>query len=90
MRLTGEDNARPLSLAGEGDAARGKPSGRTTRRQKARSIEEAADAERLQEAGTDRRGGWRASKAKATRRNRRYENRLLSSVSGLGVDETLE
>ena len=37
-------------------------------------------SERLQEAGRDRRGGWRASKAKGVRRNRRYEKRLLRGV----------
>ena len=36
--------------------------------------------ERQAEAATDRRGGWRASKAKGTRRNRRYEKRLLAGV----------
>ena len=49
-------------------------------------FDEAADvAPRLAEAGTDRRGGWRATKAKANRRNRRYEKRLLS-----GAAEALE
>ena len=58
--------------------------GRATRRQK---LELAAEvegiAERLEEAGNDRRGGWRASKAKGNRRNRRYEKRLLSDVDAL-------
>ena len=69
--------------------SRSSPRGRSTRRQKALDFEEASDAERLKEAGTDRRGGWRASKAKGTRRNRRYEKRLLSSVARSAGDSSL-
>ena len=55
---------------------------RATRRQRMGAEEAAAIGdERLRAAGTDRRGGWRASKAKGNRRNRRYENRLLSGVA---------
>ena len=65
--------------------------GRATRRQK---LELAAEvegiAERLEEAGNDRRGGWRASKAKGNRRNRRYEKRLLSDVDALEDVEATE
>jgi hypothetical protein len=38
------------------------------------------------EAGTDRRGSWRASKAKGTRRNRRYEKRLLRNVGSVWAE----
>ena len=59
---------------------------RSTRRQKASDIEEAANTDRLREVGTDRRGGCRASKAKGNRRNRRYEKRLLSGTAGAEVE----
>ena len=54
--------------------------GRATRRQRLEADEVGEASERLQEAGRDRRGGWRASKAKGVRRNRRYEKRLLRGV----------
>ena len=62
--------------------------GRATRRQKISSLDETRGMmpERLAEAGTDRRGGWRESKAKGNRRNRRYEKRLLSGVAGAALD----
>ena len=56
-------------------AARGAP--RATRRQTLGDGELDEASERLAQAGSDRRGGWRASKAKGVRRNRRYEKRLL-------------
>ena len=78
---TGVDEEEPRAGgSGRGAAAR------STRRQNARSFEEVGDADRLKEVGTDRRRDWRASKAKANRRNRRYERRLLSSVAGDNVD----
>ena len=47
-----------------------------------RGLDEADETARLlAEAATDRRGGWRATKAKGHRRNRRYEKRLLSGAS---------
>ena len=54
---------------------------RSTRRQRL-DYKEAVDVseERFREAGEDRRGGWRASKAKGHRRNRRYQNRLLQGL----------
>ena len=67
--------------------------GRATRRQKVSDLHEAAESampERFAEAATDRRGGWRASKAKGTRRNRRYEKRLLSGAAGGGVSDLWE
>ena len=48
----------------------------------------ATAADRFREAGTDRRGGWRASKAKGNRRNRRYENRLLQGVADTWTDSS--
>ena len=54
-------------------------SGRATRRQRLEEADLESVRERLAEAGVDRRGGWRATKAKAHRRNRRYESRLLQS-----------
>mmetsp|Transcript_24425 Transcript_24425/g.72442 ORF Transcript_24425/g.72442 Transcript_24425/m.72442 type:complete len:86 (-) Transcript_24425:72-329(-) len=68
---------------GRGGESDGRPR-RATRRQQIASVEEAGAVagERLAEAGSDRRGGWRASKAKGNRRNRRYENRLLRGAVG--------
>ena len=54
--------------------------GRATRRQRLEEAELESVRERLAEAGVDRRGGWRASKAKGNRRNRRYESRLLQHL----------
>ena len=70
---------------GDGGGGDERRRARATRRQKMRFDEAADVAPRLAEAGTDRRGGWRATKAKANRRNRRYEKRLLS-----GAAEALE
>ena len=60
---------------------------RATRRQKleAPDVEEAS--ERLSQAGNDRRDGWRATKAKGQRRNRRYEKRLLKGVDAVEWQE---
>ena len=54
--------------------------GRATRRQRLEEADLEAVRERLAEAGVDRRGGWRATKAKGNRRNRRYESRLLQTL----------
>ena len=61
---------------------------RATRRQRfdydeaSASLSDLALNERLTEAGKDRRGGWRQTKAKGNRRNRRYQNRLLDGLDG--------
>ena len=67
---------------------------RATRRQKLSSSSlsdiDTVVPDALQQAATDRRGGWRASKAKGHRRNRRYEKRLLQDLGGVclhGDDE---
>ena len=75
--------AAPTMKVGRGGESDGRPR-RATRRQQFASVEEAGAVagERLAEAGSDRRGGWRASKAKGNRRNRRYENRLLRGAVG--------
>ena len=54
--------------------------GRATRRQKSDAWDIDALQDNYAEAGTDHRDGWRATKAKGTRRNRRYEKRLLRNV----------
>ena len=66
--------------AGSGGRGGSGGDGRPTRRQRLEADEVGEASERLQEAGRDRRGGWRASKAKGVRRNRRYEKRLLRGV----------
>jgi len=64
------------------DGAGGAARRRATRRQRLEP-EEASTAveERFCEAAEDRRGSWRASKAKSKRRNRRYQNRLLQGFT---------
>ena len=57
---------------------------RATRKQRLEQVEIDSVRECLAEASVDRRGGWRATKAKGNRRNRRYESRLLQN---LPVDE---
>eukprot|EP00472_Partenskyella_glossopodia_P006608 CAMPEP_0197532282 /NCGR_PEP_ID=MMETSP1318-20131121/39124_1 /TAXON_ID=552666 /ORGANISM="Partenskyella glossopodia, Strain RCC365" /LENGTH=185 /DNA_ID=CAMNT_0043088795 /DNA_START=304 /DNA_END=861 /DNA_ORIENTATION=- len=54
---------------------------RATRKQKLKGSEVDDTFDRMQSAGDDRRSGWRASKAKGNRRNRRYENRLLQGLA---------
>ena len=56
----------------------------------AEEVAATAAADRWREAATDRRGGWRASKAKGNRRNRRYENRLLQGVAESWEEYDLE
>ena len=53
---------------------------RATRKQRLEQVEIDSLRERLTEASIDRRGGWRATKAKGNRRNRRYESRLLQNL----------
>ena len=53
---------------------------RATRKQRLEQVEIDSLRERLAEASIDRRGGWRATKAKGNRRNRRYESRLLQNL----------
>eukprot|EP00964_Phaeocystis_antarctica_P084675 scaffold53376_cov57-Phaeocystis_antarctica.AAC.1 len=66
-------------------AARG--AARSTRRQTLGDGELDEASERLAQAGSDRRGGWRASKAKGVRRNRRYEKRLLRGAGEGALDD---
>lgn len=50
----------------------------------ARSVETAND---LEEAVTDKREGWRATPAKAGRRQRRYKKKLLHEIARQHGDE---
>ncbi len=65
-------------------AARAEGRTRVTRRQRASSLQDEDLVDHVEAVGIDRRAGWRASKAKASRRNRRYQKRLLA---GLQDDE---
>ena len=60
---------------------------RSTRRQTLGDGELDEASERLVQAGSDRRGDWRASKAKGVRRNRRYEKRLLRGAGQGALDD---
>eukprot|EP00471_Norrisiella_sphaerica_P007286 CAMPEP_0184482166 /NCGR_PEP_ID=MMETSP0113_2-20130426/3747_1 /TAXON_ID=91329 /ORGANISM="Norrisiella sphaerica, Strain BC52" /LENGTH=157 /DNA_ID=CAMNT_0026861755 /DNA_START=368 /DNA_END=841 /DNA_ORIENTATION=- len=64
---------------------------RATRMQKIYSDDYHEVNERLESARNDRRAGWRATKSKGNRRNRRYENRIVKGVSETwGDDEIIE
>ena len=83
------DGGRAAEDGAAASSRRAARSARATRRQKMDAEEAAATAaDRFREAGTDRRGGWRASKAKGNRRNRRYENRLLQGVADTWTDSS--
>ena len=53
----------------------------------ARNIEEASD---LDEIVTDKRAGWRATPAKARRRQRRYKKRLIDELTRLAREDDLD
>eukprot|EP00466_Bigelowiella_natans_P017787 jgi/Bigna1/88260/estExt_fgenesh1_pg.C_300007 len=84
-REIGEDNDHVEESKGKIKAANKQPdehAPRATRKQRMGVDDLENTHDLLEKAGTDRRSGWRASKAKGNRRNRRYENRMLKGLEG--------